>query len=71
MDVDTRVYLNGLQKLLFAQFGKFQSCSGSRQTSCMPTVLCSVIINVKRSEILLLVIAELKSFLLLWKYFDF
>lgn len=56
--------------VLNEQFGEFQWNSGSRQTGCIPTVLCSVIINVKRSENLLLVIHCMKSFLLSWKYFD-
>lgn len=37
----------------------------------MPTSLCSVTINVKRLETLLLVIVELKNFLFSWKYFAF
>lgn len=41
------------------------------EESCVPSILYSVIINVQRSENLLLVIAELKSFLLWWKYSDF
>lgn len=54
-----------------AQLEEFQWNLGSRKTSCKPTVLCSVIINSKRSENLPLVIVELKSFLLSWKYFEF
>lgn len=54
-----------------AQLKEFQWNLGSRKTSCMPTILCFVIINSKRSENLPLVVVELKSFLLSWKYFDF
>lgn len=56
--------------VLHEQFGEFQWNSGSRQTGCIPTILCSVIRNVKRSEDLLLVIHCMKSLLLSWKYFD-
>lgn len=54
-----------------AQLEEFQWNLGSRKTSCMPTILCFVIINSKMSENLPLVVVELKSFLLSWKYFDF